>query len=113
MSTTHHHHIVQPNTYRLVLALLALFMALTCIAAKVEALNFGITANLIIALAIAGTKMTLIMLFFMHVYYSSKLVRIYAICGLVWLLIMFCLTFMDYVTRWTWHSPFVSTWYGS
>lgn len=102
------HHIVPPSTYRVVLLGLSFFMFLTCLAAKWPALEFGIATNLIIALAIAGTKMGLIMTFFMHLKYSSKLVQIFATAALFWLVIMFGLMFCDFVgTHIGWGSPFV------
>jgi hypothetical protein len=38
-------------------------------------------------------------LFFMHVKYSSPLIKLTAACGFVWLLFMFGLTFADYFGR--------------
>ncbi|MBI2423862.1 MAG: cytochrome C oxidase subunit IV family protein [Candidatus Hydrogenedentes bacterium] len=101
------HHIVMPNTYRQVLIVLMVLMAATIIAAKWEPMNIGITGNLLIALAIAGCKMTCIMLIFMHVKYSSKLVQVFAFCGLFWFAIMMVFTFNDYLTR-SWNSPFIT-----
>ncbi|MBC7898651.1 MAG: cytochrome C oxidase subunit IV family protein [Saprospiraceae bacterium] len=58
-------------------------------------------ANTLVALIIAFTKMSFVMLFFMHVYWSSKLIWLSAIASFFWLAIMFAFTMQDYVTRGT------------
>jgi cytochrome c oxidase subunit 4 len=55
--------------------------------------------NPVIALAIACTKATLVILFFMHVRYSSKLTMITVCAGFFWLLILISLSMSDYLTR--------------
>jgi cytochrome c oxidase subunit 4 len=56
-------------------------------------------ANTLVALVIAFTKMTCVMLFFMHVYWSPKLIWLSAIASFFWLAIMFAYTMQDYLTR--------------
>jgi cytochrome c oxidase subunit 4 len=56
-------------------------------------------ANTLVALLIAFTKMTFVVLFFMHVRWSSRLVWLSAIAGFFWLAIMFAFTMQDYLTR--------------
>jgi cytochrome c oxidase subunit 4 len=56
-------------------------------------------ANTLVALLIAFTKMTCVMLFFMHVYWSPKLIWLAALASFFWLAIMFAYTMQDYVTR--------------
>lgn len=56
-------------------------------------------ANTLLALAIAFTKMTFVMLFFMHVYWSPKLIWLSAVASFFWLAIMFAYTMQDYLTR--------------
>ena len=56
-------------------------------------------ANTLVALAIAFFKMTCVMLFFMHVYWSPKLIKLAAIASFFWLAIMFSYTMQDYLTR--------------
>lgn len=56
-------------------------------------------ANTLLALGIALTKMTFVMLFFMHVYWSPKLVWLAAVGSFFWLAIMFAFTMQDYLTR--------------
>ena len=59
----------------------------------------GATWNLIIALAIAAVKTTLIFLIFMQLKYQQGLVRLFALAGLIWLVLAGLLTFTDYFTR--------------
>lgn len=56
-------------------------------------------ANTLLALGIAFTKMIFVMLFFMHVYWSPKLIWLSAIGSFFWLAIMFAYTMQDYLTR--------------
>jgi len=55
--------------------------------------------NIVAALTIAVVKMLLVILFFMHVRYSSRLTWIFVAAGFIWLLIMLDLTLSDYLTR--------------
>ena len=55
--------------------------------------------NVIIALTIAVVKATLVVLYFMHVRYSSRLIWVVFTSALFWLAILFALTFSDYWTR--------------
>src|SRR6476619_3744736 len=56
-------------------------------------------ANTLVALLIAFTKMTCVMLFFMHVRWSPKLIWLAAVASFFWLAIMFAYTMQDYLTR--------------
>lgn len=56
-------------------------------------------ANTLLALAIAFFKMTCVMLFFMHVYWSPRLIWLSAVASFFWLAIMFAYTMQDYFTR--------------
>jgi cytochrome c oxidase subunit 4 len=56
-------------------------------------------ANTLLALFIAFTKMTFVMLFFMHVRWSPRLVWLSAVASFFWLAIMFAFTMQDYFTR--------------
>lgn len=56
-------------------------------------------ANTLFALLIAFTKMICVVLFFMHVYWSSRLIWMTALAGFFWLAIMFAFTMQDYLTR--------------
>ena len=56
-------------------------------------------ANTLLALLIAFTKMTFVILFFMHVRWMPRLIWLTALSGFFWLAIMFAFTMQDYLTR--------------
>jgi len=88
-------HIVRRKTYGWVwLALLILLFA-TWGFSRIDLKPF----NTAIALLIAFAKMLLIILFFMHVRYSRRVVWIFVCAGFVWFFIMVDLTLSDYLTR--------------
>jgi cytochrome c oxidase subunit 4 len=51
------------------------------------------------ALLIATAKALLVLLFFMHLWYSTRLTWVVALSGLLWVAILIVLTMADYVTR--------------
>ena len=55
--------------------------------------------NNVVALGIAVFKASLVILYFMHVRYSTRLTSLVVISGVFWLAIMVGLTFTDYATR--------------
>ena len=57
--------------------------------------------NIVLALTIAVTKMTLVILFFMHGKYSARRTKLIIASGFFWLAIMLVLTLADYTTRHT------------
>jgi cytochrome c oxidase subunit IV len=97
---TTHEHIDSVKTYALVLLALLGFTVLTTLVAFVDLGNFSV----VVALAIAVTKMLLVALFFMHVRYSTKLTRLVILGGLLWLAILLLLTLSDFFTR-NWVAP--------
>ena len=56
-------------------------------------------ANTLLALLIAFTKMTCVILFFMHVYWNGTLIKLTAVGSFFWLAIMFAFVMQDYLTR--------------
>ena len=64
----------------------------------VSRMNLG-PLNVVVALTIAVVKMLLVILFFMHVWKSSRLTWIFVAAGFIWLLIMLDLALSDYLTR--------------
>jgi cytochrome c oxidase subunit 4 len=76
--------------------LLLLGTGLTVAAAFVE---FPGKLNTVVALTIAVTKATFVVLYFMHLRYSSRLVWVIVASALFWMAILFALTFSDYLTR--------------
>ena len=89
------HHIVGPKTYAIIFMTLLTFTGITVAAAFV---NLGIL-NPIVALAIASTKAVIVILFFMHVYYQSKLVKMTVAAGFFTFLILITMTLTDYISR--------------
>lgn len=85
--------------YLAVFAVLVVGTILTYYAATVDMDFIFPGANTLVALLIAFTKMTCVMLFFMHVYWSPKLIWLSAIASFFWLAIMFAYTMQDYLTR--------------
>ena len=55
--------------------------------------------NLPLALFISFTKTILIVLFFMHIQGSSRLLHLAAFTGLIWLFLLLLLTLSDYLSR--------------
>jgi cytochrome c oxidase subunit 4 len=56
-------------------------------------------ANTPVAMAIATVKAVLVILFFMHVIHSTRLTWVVIISAILWLGVLFVLTFADYLTR--------------
>lgn len=100
-----HHHIVSPKIYITILFVLLCATALTAGMSYIDLGEWhilpGITLfwNPVVALAIAASKMTLVVLFFMHVKYSTKLTRLTVLSGLFMFLILVGMTLTDYMTR--------------
>jgi len=89
------HAIVPIRTYALVYLLLMLLMGATIGA---HFLQLGRLA-LAVALTIALVKAVLVVLYFMHVRYTGRLTWVVVIGSAAFLLILFGLTFNDYVAR--------------
>ena len=94
-------HIVQPRVYLVIFLALMLGTALTVVAAFRD---FPGPLNAVVALTIAVVKASLVILYFMHVRYSSRLIWLVIGAALFWLAILFALTVSDYWTR-TWLPP--------
>ena len=91
-------HIVSPKIYITIWLILLVFTGLTTWVAFID---LGIL-NPVIALLIAFTKASLVVLFFMHVKYSSRMIALVIGCGLFFLSILMVLTTSDYISRaWT------------
>ena len=89
------HHIVSPVIYIIIGGSLLVLTGLTVGASYLE---LGIF-NPIVAIAIACIKAVLVVLFFMHVKYSSKLTKLTVFCGLFTFLALIGMTLSDYFTR--------------
>ena len=55
--------------------------------------------NVVVAVALAAVKASLIAAFFMHALYEGKLVRVALAGGVIWFLILISLTAVDYISR--------------
>jgi cytochrome c oxidase subunit 4 len=88
-------HISPKTTYY---GIFGALMVLTAVTVTVAFINLG-ALNFPVALGIAILKATLVILFFMHVKYSSQLTKL--ICGTAFffLVILFGLTLSDYMSR--------------
>jgi cytochrome c oxidase subunit 4 len=88
-------HIASPKLY------VGIFLALmVCTAATVGAAYIKLgPMNIVVALAIATLKATLVVLFFMHAKYSPGRTQMVIFCAIFWLGIMLALTLSDYETR--------------
>ena len=91
----HQHHAATPRNYFVIFGIL---MGLTATTVGASFLELG-PLNLTVALAIAGTKALLVLLFFMHLIHSNRLNCI-AIAGAVYFFaILVVLTMSDYGAR--------------
>jgi cytochrome c oxidase subunit IV len=93
MSKEHAH-----PTVGLYLVIIVTLMVLTCATWAIAFVDLGIW-NPVVALTIAVTKAVLVILFFMHVRYSSKLTMVTVGAGFFWLLILITLSLLDYISR--------------
>jgi cytochrome c oxidase subunit 4 len=73
-------------------------MALTAITVWAAFVNLG-QFNIVVALAIATCKATLVVLFFMHAKYSPKRTQLVIVAGIFWLAILLFMTMSDYISR--------------
>lgn len=88
-------HIIGPRLYAMVFGTLLLFTAITVIAAFID---LGIF-NPIVALAIACFKAVIVILFFMHIKYQSRLVKLTVGAGFFTFLVLITMTMTDYASR--------------
>jgi len=105
--TEGHHHITPPSVFLKTFAALIVLMALTV---WVSTVPLGALNNAV-ALVIAITKATLVVLFFMQVKYGTRLTWLWAGIGFVWFLLMLTIV-TDYVTRewihvYGWQTPYL------
>ena len=99
------HHVVSPKIYIVILLALLAGTALTVLASYIDLGEWHIAPGLtlfwnpVVALAIATGKMLLVVLFFMHVKYSTKLTKLTVVSGLFMFLVLVGMTLSDYFTR--------------
>jgi len=91
----HERHIVSPMVYLTIFGLLLVGTAITVVASYWELGPW----NPVIALAIAVTKATLVILYFMHIKYSSKLMKLTVGAGVFTFMILVGMSLSDYISR--------------
>jgi cytochrome c oxidase subunit 4 len=92
-------HVSPKSTYYLIFGML---MVATAVTVFVAFLNLGVL-NFPVAISIAIVKATLVILFFMHAKYSSRLTKLIVGGAFFFLLILLTLTMTDYMSR-GWHT---------
>ena len=95
MAEATHGHVVPLRVY---FAVFGTLMVLTAVTVLVAFRDLG-PWNTIVAMGIAVTKATLVVLYFMHVRYGDKLTRIVVAAGFFWFAILIVLTLSDFLTR--------------
>jgi cytochrome c oxidase subunit IV len=93
--TEHSEHIVSPGVYVAIILTLMGLTILTVVAALQDLGKF----NIVVALAIATTKATFVVLFFMHAKYVPRRTQLVIISGIFWLAILLFMTLSDYESR--------------
>lgn len=91
-----HEHGMTKKKYWVIFAWLMILLFLTVFVAY---MRINPTLAIIVAMTIAIVKATLVVLYFMHVRFNSKLTWVFVTSGFVWLLIMIGITMTDYATR--------------
>lgn len=92
--TEHVEHHLPKNLYFVIFGAL---MVLTALTVGLAFVNLG-QLNIVVALAVAIVKATLVVLFFMHLKYESHLTKVVLGAGVFWLVLLLGII-MDYVTR--------------
>lgn len=96
-----HQHVMPVRTNVAVFVALLVLLLATVGAARLPLGEWHVP----VAMTIATAKAALIMLFFMHLLYSHKLMMIVSVASFLWLAIMVALTLNDYLTRGVLHIP--------
>ena len=94
-SEEHRQHVIPSSIYVGIWAILMVLTAVTVFASYIEMGDF----NIVVALVIATVKATLVVLFFMHLYYSSKLTKVTVVAAIFFLFLLLALSMTDYLTR--------------
>jgi len=90
-----HHHVSSTAMFTSVLLVL---LVLTIVTVGVSRLDFG-GANMLIAMAIASVKASLVILFFMHVKWDTAINKIVFLSSFLFLSLLFIFTLADFGTR--------------
>jgi cytochrome c oxidase subunit 4 len=88
------------RTYAVVFIALMILLVITVAAAQIPFAEHGVgRLGIVITFLIAAVKAVLVVVYFMHIRYSTKLTKVFVVAGLLWLGILFVLTLSDYLTR--------------
>lgn len=88
------------RTYTVVFIALMVLLVITVLAAQIPFAQHGVgRLGIVITFLIAAVKAVLVVVYFMHVRYSTRLTKVFVVAGLLWLGILFVLTLNDYLTR--------------
>ncbi|MGI8908391.1 MAG: cytochrome C oxidase subunit IV family protein [Candidatus Sumerlaeaceae bacterium] len=90
------HHIVSPVVYLVIVVILFVLTYVTILCAYKD---FGGLWNLVLALSIATIKATLVVLYFMHVKWSGRLIHITIGVSLMFFVLLIAGVLMDQYTR--------------
>ena len=90
------HHVVPPRVYLMIFGAL---LVLTTITVGVAFVHLGDPWNDVVALTIALTKASLVVLFFMHAKWGSPMVKLTVLTAVAFLLLLFGITWSDYWAR--------------
>jgi cytochrome c oxidase subunit 4 len=88
---------------KLYFAVFAALMVLTTVTILVAYVDLG-EMNKVVALGIASFKASLVVLYFMHVKYASRMTKLVVMSGFFFLAILLTLTMADYGSR-DWVNP--------
>lgn len=94
-SEEHRQHVIPIGVYVGIWAILMFLTGLTVFVSFIELHDW----NIVLALLIATIKGTLVVLFFMHLFYSSKLTKVTVLAALFFLFLLLSLSMTDYLTR--------------
>jgi cytochrome c oxidase subunit 4 len=92
---TGHHHVSSAAMFTKVLVTLLILTVITVGASRVD---FG-SANMLIAMAIASVKASLVIAFFMHVLWDTAINKIVFLSSFLFLSLLFVFTLADLATR--------------
>ena len=89
-------HVVSIKLYS---AIFGALLVMTLATAGAAFIDLGGNLNTVVAMLIAACKALLVILFFMHVRYSSRLTWVFVGAGFFWLMILLSLTLADVLSR--------------
>jgi cytochrome c oxidase subunit IV len=104
MTGSHIEHVEHHLPKNLYFMIFGALMVLTAITVSLAYVNLG-QLNIVVALAVAIVKASLVVMFFMHLKYESPLTKVVLGAGVFWLVLLLGII-MDYVTRsWMYMPP--------